>query len=633
MHYLNDNYVKEINRQKIYFSAIKTMQKEVDEFYASFKDDPNKISEWGHNYFCNYDGGRLIFDINKPHEHKCSVCHKIYQNEIYDGVWVYFYRNAAILTVLKSAAVYAYNKDKKYLDIVKNIINFYASNYKKFAIHNKEREVFSSYEEMKWGCGRIMPQGLNESIICIRLIQALEIVKDDLDQKFLDDIYENMFQEIYYLLKPQVNQIHNIRCWNNCALGLIGLFFHKEEILNFVFNSPYNIRRQIQEGVTEDGFWFEGSIHYNFFTLEGITPLMLFCEIYNYDFGEKEKEIVHKMFVNAYNYAFDNQYLPNPNDGWPNINLKTYSYIYHMATRIFKENSDIANLTKNIENNKMERTTLPLSKPYYIDNKIALERLLLNTDLDLNNYQKIIPSAKNFPKSNFATLRNDKFNVFVKYGLNGPSHSHPDIINIEVVYKDYMISRDLSNCGYQAKLCNEWHRTSLAHNVVIKNGENITSTHLGKTLKFSPQEIKVLAEDIYQDVDGIRNIKIAENKMFDEYEIKSKEEAVFDYLFHLESDFKLTLEEELKLDHLNYQNNGYQHVLETKKVITNKENVILKAYNQKLEIKINVDLKNKELFILQTMDNPVNKTRTSLLIREKGKNVTYHLALEIKEVN
>ena len=54
MHYLNDNYVKEINRQKIYFSAIKTMQKEVDEFYASFKDDPNKISEWGHNYFCNY---------------------------------------------------------------------------------------------------------------------------------------------------------------------------------------------------------------------------------------------------------------------------------------------------------------------------------------------------------------------------------------------------------------------------------------------------------------------------------------------------------------------------------------------------------------------------------------------------
>lgn len=65
---------------------------------------------------------------------------------------------------------------------------------------------------MKWGCGRILPQGLNESIITIRMIQALEIVKNDLPAEFLDEIYNNMFKEIFKLLKPQVNQIHNIRC-------------------------------------------------------------------------------------------------------------------------------------------------------------------------------------------------------------------------------------------------------------------------------------------------------------------------------------------------------------------------------------------------------------------------------------
>lgn len=312
MQYLNSNFVKAIEKNGNYQAAILKIQKEVDAFAKDFNDDPKKTSEWGHSYFCDYDGGRLIFDITKPHTHKCSVCGKEFSNELYDGVWVYFYRNQAILTIWKAAGVYAYTKNKKYLDIIKSIMGFYAENYTKFVIHNKERGRFDSYETMKWGCGRILPQGLNESIITIRMIQALELVKDDLDQAFLDFVYEHLFKEIYHLLKPQVNAIHNIRCWNNCAIGLIGLFFQDKEMIEFAFEGPFNIRKQIQEGVTSDGFWYEGSIHYNFFTLEGITPLLLFSEIYNYDFGKEEKEIIKKMFINAYHYAFDNQYFPNP---------------------------------------------------------------------------------------------------------------------------------------------------------------------------------------------------------------------------------------------------------------------------------------------------------------------------------
>ena len=321
------------------------------------------------------------------------------------------------------------------------------------------------------------------------MIQALEIVKDDLDQEFLDFVYEHLFKEIYLLLKPQVNAIHNIRCWNNCAIGLMGLFFHDKEMIDFTFDGPFNIRKQIREGVTSDGFWYEGSIHYNFFTLEGITPLILFSELYNFDFGKEEKEKVKHMFINAYHYAFDNQYFPNPNDGWPSINLKTYSYIYHMAAKIFGEDSEIGNLLKNIENSPLPRTTLPLSKPYYIDNEIAYERLLLNTDFDLNRYTEVVHETKNFPNSNFAILRAGGMNAFVKYGLNGPSHAHPDLINLEIMYKNYRISRDLSNPGYVARLCNEWHKTSLAHNTVIRNGENVLSRNPGNTIEYDSTHI------------------------------------------------------------------------------------------------------------------------------------------------
>lgn len=629
MQYLNRNFQKTIETNPDFKQAYGKIQQEVDTFYEAFHDDPKLKSEWGHYYFCDDDGGRLIFDIQHPHTHKCEVCGKEFTNEIYDGVWIYYYRNEAVLTSWKAASVYQYTKDKKYLKIVEDIIGFYAKNYTKFCIHNKEREIFDSYEEMKWGCGRILPQGLNESIICIRMIQALEIVKDELSQEFLDFIYEHMFKEMVELFKPQVNMIHNIRCWNNSAIGLIGFFFHKPEVIDFVFNGPFNIRKQIEEGVTSDYFWYEGSIHYNFFTLEGIISLLLFSKIYDYDFGPTEK-VIEKMFVSAYHYAFNNQFFPNPNDGWPSINLKTYSYIYHTAAKIFGEDSEVANILKNIENNPLPRTPLPLSKPYYVDNRLAYERLLLNTDMKIQDYTVVQQKTQNFPNSNFAMLRNQNMNVFVKYGLNGPSHAHPDLINIEVIHQEDLISRDLSNAGYRARLCNEWHRVSLAHNTIIRNGEDVKSFSPGNTISYTPTHIICEAKDTYPGVDYTRDVRLLENGFEDTYTVTAQETACFDYVFHLESDIQV--EEGLKLEpgDLGYQENGYQHIQQIQRVISQDDVIIIPAKLKSKALSIQIDAKDKEVYLLRTLDNPVNKTRSTILVRAKNEKVVFHLKMEIE---
>ena len=633
MKYLNDNYVSAINNNSAYKAAIIKIKSEVDDFYSSFNDDPSIISEWGHYYFCNYDGGRLIYDRKNPKSHKCEICGKDYTDEVYDGVWTYFYRNEAILTAWKAAALYAYDKNPHYLDILMEIIGFYAKNYTKFVIHNKERDRFLNIDDMKWGCGRIMPQGLNESIITIRMIQALEIVKNDLPKSFLDEIYHSMFKEIFKLLKPQVNQIHNIRCWNNSAIAVMGFFFNDKEMIDFVFNGEYNIIRQIKEGVTKDGFWYEGSIHYNFFTLEGITPALLFSSIYNYDFDLDAKNIIRNMFISAYNYAFTNLYLPNPNDGWPSINLKTYSYIYSVAAKVFNSDKEIVNILKIILNNKYPRTTLPLSKPYYINNEIAFEQLLLNTDMDIHNYSIIPQKTLNFSMSSFGMIRNENMNVFVKYGLNGPSHAHPDIINIEVMYKDGMISRDISNAGYISLLCNEWHRRSLAHNTVIMNGLDITSRSPGKTLKYSKDHIICEALNVYDGVDEIREIKLLKNGFSDIVQIKSANDGVFDYVFHLENDINLAISNDFISSSLGFKENGYQYVKNVMKYNKKTDFLTLEAKRSKQNIAIDLDLKDHELYVAKTMDNPVNKERTTIIIRGNGKNICYKISLRIGEEN
>lgn len=61
--------------------------------------------------------------------------------------------------------------------------------------------------------------------------------------------------------------------------------------------------------------------------------------------------------------------------------------------------------------------------------------------------------------------------------------------------------------------------------------------------------------------------------------------------------------------------------------------IVLNAKLHDLKISLDIDLKNHELFVAKTMDNPVNKERTTLILRGKGKNINYKMVLRIGDKN
>ncbi|WP_367566385.1 heparinase II/III family protein [Lacrimispora sp.] len=631
MKYVNDSFYRLINEEAENRELVQEMKKEVDEFLPFFSDSPDRLSRWGHYYFCDDDGGRLIFDLNSPHKHRCEVCGKVFEDEVLDGVWVYFYRNKAVIMALVSAFIYKATKEKKYFDYSVSVMEFYARHYKEFPLHNKENLTGDSYDTMPWGCGRMMPQGLNESIVAIRFVQAIEILRDELSQEFLDLMYHNMFREMYSLLALQATRIHNISCWNLSAIGVMGLAFQDQEMIDFAFSSEYNIRKQLETGVTKDYFWYEGSIHYNFFLLEGVAYLFLFSRIYDYDFGKTGAEILQNMFVQAYNYAFGNHFLPNPNDGWPNLNLRTFSYIYHTVARAMGEDSPVANLLKNMEASDSVRTALPLSEPYYCNNRVCLEQLLFNIDFDYGRFTPVKQKSHNFPKSNYVILRNNTWNGFMKYGLNGKSHAHPDIMNVELMCGNHRISRDLSNAGYRARLCNEWHRKTLSHNTVCWNGKDITSVSPGECLYYDENKVTATAREVYEGIHYTRTIEITEDSFLDDFRVESEKDGVFDYVFHLESDLCLEHDLELEDGDLEFKENGYQHVLETKRVKTKENQAVLHVRAEDAAWSIWIDLaENHQLYLLKTMDNPVNQRRNTILLRSAETSPHYHLKIMLE---
>ncbi len=639
-----------------------------NDFLNSFDDSAMHLSAWGHHYFCKEDGALLTYDRHDKKNHLCPICGKNYSEELYDQVWQYMYRNDALLTVYKLALLYKETSEKQYLNSIYTILDLYAKDYTSYKLHDKTGKVFETLDEATWGCGRLMPQGLNESLAFLRMLVGLQIIKNDLNQDKLLEYKKNIFDPLCDMVKPQIDKIHNIACWNNAIIGAVGLFYNDNELINYVFDNTYDINKQLKNGVTDDYFWFEGSIHYNLFTMEGLTYLQYFMNEYNYR-NDYMETTLKNMYVAVFKYAFNNNELPNPNDGWPKVNLKTYSYQFALIAATLND-SELIYIYKEILENKNPRYPLPLSEPYYVG-EVSLEDFYFGSKLNYNNIKTVEKPAVNFEASNYAIIKDGLTNVFVKYGHNGPSHAHPDKMNIEIMHNNTMLTRDLSNTGYGLDLCNQWHRVSASHNTVVINGVSHISTRRGVVKSFLGNEIEVSANNIYGNdeyididkltkslnpdevithimkqanisesmatelvknneqissetnllnVDYTRNLKVENNVITDKFLVEASEEVVIDNFIHF--DLELINNFETEEADIVFNDNGYQHLKDIVKIKTDGK---LKLTFKDYSYSVLIDTKNIEVLYAKTYSNPVIELRDTLILRKRDSNASFEV--------
>lgn len=620
-----ERILKNIDYQRM----LDEMAKEIEMLNENFNDSPELLSGWGHDYFCNDDGGALVYDINTPRIHRCPICGKEYTGIKYDQCWRYTYRYNLMASLPKAALLFRVTKNRKYMSYIERILNFYKENYLKFKLQAKGKLVEDLNIDVG-GASRIMPQGLNEAIMITKISFALELIKEEISQGWIEDLYNNFFKYVIEILDKQRIRLHNIALWIGAAIASVGALLNDKSIIDSVYNGEFGIRNQIKNGFTKDGFWYEGSIHYNYFALEGVVTFFVIAKLNNYKIDNEVLEQVLYVLKAPYEYSFKNLRLPNPNDGWPDLGLKTYSYIYYMAYGTYKD--ELKELLEIIEGNKDERTDVALSKTYYFENRIPLEKLIFGPEIEGKNIRDKRKS-KLFENSSFGMLRNERVNVFMKYGHYTDSHIHPDKMNIEVMIDEKYLTRDLSNPGYGSKMCNEWNRMTLSHNSVVIDGKNQDTVNAGKVELFTETKMRVINEEAYSDnTKFIREIELLENGYIDKFVVDSENEKTKDWFFHLENGIEL-LYQDLKFEEasLEYNENGYQHLKEMKKVLTSSDKLglIWDFYGKRL--KSTIDVKGKELFIGRSYDNPGNKYRTTLVLRGNNKKEKYEIKWECEK--
>lgn len=139
------------------------------------------------------------------------------------------------------------------------------------------------------------------------------------------------------------------------------------------------------------------------------------------------------------------------------------------------------------------------------------------------------------------------------------------------------------------------------------------------------QSFRRTEKDVYEGIDYQRTIDITDNGVQDLFQVSGKP-GIYDYVFHLESGISLSCGYTLEDGDLRFRENGYQHIVQTRKVLVDGLEAVLQARIGGKEMKITIALaQGLELYLLKTKDNPVNQIRNTILIRGQGENSNFSL--------
>lgn len=549
-----------------------------------FSDNYEWLSGWIHDYYCDIDGSELIFDINNSKIFECPICHKKYSDSKRKRAWVTKYRYNIFNKIEKYSELYLQDNNKEYLNYIIDAFEYYSKFYDKFPIHNKDGKIYEHYINESNRCGKITAQGLNEATMAIQFVNCIDNLEKFIPKEIQEKLFNNLFTNIFELLKPQVNKIHNISCYGVCAIGMMGIISNNCEMIDFALNSKYSFYKQLELGTTKDGFWYEGSFHYHLYVLKPILQFLSLAKKYKYHILNNAYEIARRMLILPFICSFSDCTLPSPNDGWPNKSINDYIIDYKLGNCIFDgELDDIISLINERKNN--------------------------------NKTVHLIDTG-------FSMLKNKKWNVFIKYKDNNINHAHPDKLNIEVKINKKFLTYDLSTSGYGSELSKNYYKKSYSHNTIVINNEDQSKECDTFVNLYDDDSIKVKIKNLYDNIEISRKISLTNNTMNDQVLVE-KNNKIVDYIFHCDAKL-ISKYKSKKIDCLK----EYPYFTNVEKVIS--EDFIILEWileNEILYSKIN--LENKTLFICNSPDNPDIKKRTTLIIRSSNNNILFNIKWEV----
>lgn len=456
-----------------------------------------QIGQWQWKHICSVGGEELPSDPAKSSTDfdACLI------SGIHD-------RNSKAVRDLGIA--YRITGESRFAAKAREIMLAYADRYASYPLHNVQGEE-------KIGGGKISAQTLNEATWLIPVCQGADLVWDTLsDEDRAKIAQELLLPAVKDVIIPHKMGIHNIQCWKNSAVGLVGLLLGDSELIDEAIDNPESgFRMQMQKGVMPDGSWWEGAWGYHFYTLSALWPLAEAARNCGIDLYDNR---LRAMYLAPLKFAMPNLRLPAFSDS-AEVNLASQAATYELAYARYNDQAFL---------------------PLIADADRRSEFALWFGAHDLPPVPERTYSSTNHPESGFGILARGKGEdatwLCLKYGPHGGGHGHPDKLGFVLCARGEVIGLDPGTVRYGLPSYRGWYRTTIAHSTLTVNEQSQDATD-GKCLAFgSTGGVDYVVADagkIYAGVKFVRAIALLNDDCILYVDLVGSDEAkTLDLAYH-----------------------------------------------------------------------------------------------------
>lgn len=501
--------VQEVSWAKAYGSRI---LKESESILNEDLSVPVKAGGHTSWYVCK-NGTQLQYQNGR---HYCPADKQYYTGERYDAAWRTFQNNDLIQKTRLLAAAYALYGNEKNAEAVKKILMQYANVYPSFSTQEKG--------------GKLYYQSLDEAVSAVDLATAYDLIYKS---SALNDSDKRKIEN--QLLRPMADAIRkypmgrsNWQAWHDAAIGVIGAAVQDKSFINEAVNGPLGFYYLMNNGVLDDGFWWEGSMAYHTYALAPLTILAQTALHWGYDLYSSPK--LKRMFDIPLLYSYPNFVTPANNDG----GKYGTSIIGYTSPRGYNDYEAAYAYYKDPNYGWL------LNEKYKTLSRNGDFALFFGAD-HIEDGQREALQSYNLSSIGHAILRNpdnteDQNYLLLDYGEFGGAHGHYDKLAIDYYGAGSMLAPDFGTPLYSHPLYKGWYKQTISHNTVTVDGVSQQASE-GKMILFSSQpffkHLYASANNVYENVTYERGIWMDDEYTLDWFYLKDPEKShQYDWTLH-----------------------------------------------------------------------------------------------------
>lgn len=451
--------------------AVEQMRCEADVIIAKPPQVPIERIGWRHDFYSHDTGEHLLYNPDSPDEHLDPWDGSLVGSEAQRRAWALLTHERTFRMMRSLGVLFGLTGNERYAawvaDGMRAAVKMFARDDLREG-NNTEALYF---------------QPLYDAQILMLLANSYDLTRDS-DVYSEDDhaaICAGIFEAgiPYQIRFFEKTGAHNMTCYVGAALATVGRLIGRDDWVEMGLRHPRGgLAALLQDGLREDihgkpdGFWFEGTMFYHFYSL---CPLVTLWELFTKNTGAAEQGALAGRFATLFDAPVavaDNQLrLPTLGDlGAPKVmNLSLYKHIYEYAAGQISPET-YSSLLARIYADGAPRNSLTA---------LAYGPDTFPEETVTQHYSTLLGGH------GIAVLRGqhngEDFQVLFKVGPHGTGHDHPDKLHISLTARGHCLAADLGTCGYAVKKLHGYYRSTFAHNTLLVNEnsqQKVSRAHL-----------------------------------------------------------------------------------------------------------------------------------------------------------